>query len=334
MPGPKHYERPPLDRTADGSLRRVGVEFEFAGLELPDAARVVAEVFDGEVEAVSAYEQVVHTDTLGPFSVELDFEYLKARGRAEKPEPSGLAAGFDQLSNDAIASIVRHIVPLEVVTPPIPLDRLPDLDELVDALRAAGVRGTGHSAIYAFGLHLNPEMPALDAATLLAYTRSFLCLHDWLVEREAVDLSRRITPYINAFPRDYVALALSPAYEPDANRFADDYLTWNADRNRALDLLPLLAHLDEDRVRRAVDDPRIKSRPALHYRLPNCEIDVEGWHVHAAWTRWLVVERLAAEPQARAELCAEYLAHLDGGLGTLLDPWWKKCDALIATNGR
>ena len=330
MPEINAYALPPLECTEDGGLRRIGVELEFAGLELAEAARLVAATFDGAVERVSDYEHKVHTDELGAFNVELDFEYLKARGRSESPETESLVADIDQIAVDAVASVARHIVPVEVVTPPIPLDRLAEVDELVAALRLAGVRGTGHSPIYAFGLHLNPEMPALDAGTLLAYTQSYLCLHDWLVERESVDLSRRITPYINAFPSEYIALTLEPAYAPDAQQFTDDYLAWNADRNRALDLLPLLAHLDEDRVRRAIDDPRIKSRPALHYRLPNCEIDVDDWGVRSAWRNWLVVEHYAADAPERKALCAAYLAHLDKGLVRLLEPWWKKCEALTA----
>lgn len=84
----------------------------------------------------------------------------------------------------------------------------------------------------------------------------------------------------------------------------------------------------------AIDDPRIKPRPALHYRLPNCEVDVDGWGVHGAWTHWLAVERIAADARARDKLCAEYLAHLDRGLASLLEPWWKRCETLIANTGR
>jgi len=330
----RKYPLPPLRSTADGAPRRLGVELEFTGLELPEAAALVAATFDGELEPLSDYEQRVHTAEFGPFNVELDFEYLKARGREPEPAREGLAADIEQLSEQALAGVARRIVPLEVVTPPIPLGRLAVLDELVAALREAGARGTGRSPIYAFGLHLNPEMPSLDTATVLAYLQAFVCLHDWLVECEQVDLSRRITPHINAFPRAFLDVVLAERYAPDAVQLADDYLGWNADRNRALDLLPLLAHLDEARVRRAIDDPRIKPRPALHYRLPNCEIDEPGWGVRDAWVHWLVVELFASDAQARAELCAAYRRHLDRGLGALLQPWWQECQSLIATSGR
>jgi len=44
----------------------------------------------------------------------------------------------------SIASIAWQIVPLEIVTPPIPLDRLDEVDDLVAALRDAGAHGTDH----------------------------------------------------------------------------------------------------------------------------------------------------------------------------------------------
>ena len=65
--------------------------------------------------------------------------------------------------------------------------------------------------------------------------------------------------------------------------FIDDYLVENASRNRALDMLPVFAYLDEARIRAAVSDGLIKARPTLHYRLPNCEIEQPGWDLHPAW---------------------------------------------------
>ncbi len=334
MPDKPSYPMPSSVHTGRGEPRRIGVELEFAGLDLPLASRLVADALGGEIEVLSDYEHRVETPELGPFNVELDFEYLKARGREGPSQTEGLGADLEQWSEEVIAGIARQVVPLEVVSPPLPMARLAEVDVLVAALRAEGALGTGHSPIYAFGLHLNPEMPALDAATIVAYMQAFLCLHDWLIEREQVDLSRRITPYINAFPREYVERVLAPGYAPEQTGFADDYLQWNADRNRALDLLPLLAHLDEDRVRRAIDDPRIKARPALHYRLPNCEVDAEGWGVHRAWGHWLAVEHLAGDDAVRADFCAAYLAHLERGLGGLLEPWWKQCEERLAKTRR
>ena len=54
-------------------------------------------------------------------------------------------------------------------------------------------------------------------------------------------------------------------------------------------------------MRAQVDDPRIKARPAYHYRLPNCLLERAEWTLGDAWNPWVVVERVAHD---RAELDA------------------------------
>jgi hypothetical protein len=139
----------------------------------------------------------------------------------------------------------------------------------------------------AFGLQLNPEVPDTDAGTLRRYLQAFLCLADRLQARPRVDPTR----------------------------------------NRALDLLPLFLHLDPGRVRAAVDNPRAKPRPALHYRLPNCEVDHSGWGLGPAWRGWLQVEHLAADP---VRLGAAYARFLDRPLGGLFGNWAEEIEPWLA----
>ena len=70
-----------------------------------------------------------------------------------------------------------------------------------------------------------------------------------------------------------------------------------------------------------LDDPRIKSRPALHYRLPNCEIDEPGWGLRHLWCDWLQVEHLAGDGERLDEVCRAYLAFLDRPIGRLVEDW-------------
>jgi hypothetical protein len=81
--------------------------------------------------------------------------------------------------------------------------------------------------------------------------------------RADINLTRRITSYIDPFPIEYVRKVIAPAYRPDLGTLIDDYLEHNPTRNRALDLLPLFLHLDEERVRAITDDPLIKPRPTF-----------------------------------------------------------------------
>ncbi|MEQ8860099.1 MAG: amidoligase family protein [Pseudomonadales bacterium] len=317
---PSPLPLPPEPRTRDGSLRRIGVELEMKGLDIATMSSLVADHVGGEVEEVSRYEHVIRGDDAGDWQVELDFAYLKQRGRDERAG-EGVLAQLDDAAEELIAAGSEALVPMEVVSPPLPMDRLADLERLIAALRDAGARGTRDGLTFAFGTHLNPEMPATDAATVTRYLKAFLCLFDWLRAEARVDLLRRLSPYIDPFPVEYVQRVIDPDYQPDADQLIDDYLRDNPTRNRALDMLPLFAFMDEDRVRSVVDDPRIKARPALHYRLPNCEIDEPGWGVRHIWSDWLQVEHLAADPERLDSACRAYQAFLDRPVGRLVDDW-------------
>jgi hypothetical protein len=222
------------------------------------------------------------------------------------------------------------VVPWEIVTDPIPMERLPELEPLVAALRRAGARGTRHSPWYAFGLHLNPEMPALDAATILSYIRGYTCLYDWLVDREQLDPSRKwFTPYIETFDSGYIESILEMDYAPDIDGLIDDYLDANPTRNKSLDMLPLFAHIDPDKVKEKVDDHRVKARPALHYRLPNCDIDQEAWSLSRPWRHWLEVEYLADDPDRLERACHAFRRELAGGPRLFKARWIQQCDSWI-----
>lgn len=322
---------PPRTHTRGGAMRRIGVELEMQGIELHELAALVADQFGGEVTPLGRYELRVSGDDAGAWLVELDHEYLKQRGRQELGD--GVLGQIDEAAEELLAAGFQTVVPAEVVSPPLPMDRLGEVDTLIATLRGAGARGTRDGLVFAFGLHMNPEMPDTDAATVTAYLKAFLCLFDWLRVRARVDLLRRLTPYIDAFPLDYVRRVVDPGYWPDLAALIDDYLEANPTRNRALDMLPLFAHLDEERVRAAIDDPRIKARPALHYRLPNCEIDEPGWGVHQTWRDWLQVERLADDGERLEALCARYRTFLENPLGRVLDDWSEEVERWLANPG-
>jgi hypothetical protein len=128
-----------------------------------------------------------------------------------------------------------------------------------------------------------------------------------LRRRIDVDPMRRILPYIDPFPLAYIRKILRGDYAPDISALIDDYIADNPTRNRELDMLPLFAHLDEDRVRRQLDDPLIKSRPTYHYRLPDTNFNKSGWGAVEEWNRWVIVERLAANPERLARLAELFL---------------------------
>ena len=72
-------------------------------------------------------------------------------------------------------------------------------------------------------------------------------------------------------------------------------------------MLPMLAEIDEPRVRRVVDDPRVKARPTFHYRLPDCHIEQHDWSLRQPWETWITVEKLADRPHDLERLTAAFL---------------------------
>lgn len=319
---------PPVTHTASGAWRRVGVELEMGGLPIDEISAIVADFVPGELERVTSYEHLVHGDPRGDWGIELDYAFLKLRGR-ERLHAEEAPSPLDEAAERLLEAGARQVVPMEVVSPPLPMNEAGCVDELVQRLREAGARGTTHGLVYAFGVQLNPEIPDASPATLRNYLKAFLCLFDWLKLRARVDLTRRLTPFIDPFPVDYVRRVVDPGYTPGIARLIDDYLVANPTRNRALDMLPVFAHLDADRVRGVVPDERVKSRPTFHYRLPNCEIDRSGWHVVEAWQDWLEVERLAGDEARLNELCTRYTRLLANPLERVMRDWAQEVDAWL-----
>jgi Putative amidoligase enzyme len=308
--GLPHYLRPPRTHTADGTVRRVGLEVELGDLSLARTLDVLQSAVGGVAVQRSQAEGRVEGTRFGTFKVEFDSPMLRERSYLEPLTRLGITAESvtAQRLEHSLLRMASAVVPVEIVSPPIPWDTLHELDPLWPALRAAGAAGTSTSVMYAFGLHLNPEPAALTPATLLATLRSFLLLQDWIVARAQIDLSRRLAPFINSFPEAYRRLVLAADYDPDLDALVDDYLEHNPTRNRPLDMLPLFAHLGVEGMAKRVENwSLVKGRPAFHYRLPDSLVSNAGWSPALDWNRWVVVERLADTPELLAELAAAYL---------------------------
>lgn len=325
------WPQPPRTHSAEDKPRRMGIEIEFSGLGMERIADIIRKVLGGRIDQQSKYEYFLRDaemgDFRGDFGIELDSEYMKKLGREHDPEAE--VDDLENLAESVISLIAEQVVPFEVVSPPIPLPEVWRIDSVIQELREAGARGTRQAPLYAFGLHMNPELPDLHHNTVLAYLRAFLALFEWLVKRSEVDLSRRITPYIDPFPKAYMRLLLDADYAPDMDQLIDDYLTHNPTRNRALDMLPLFRHIDEQRVINVVDDDRIKARPTFHYRLPNCQIDEPDWGLIRAWRDWLQVEALAADATRLDAVMQAWHKHSSGITGGLFEDWSKDCASFL-----
>lgn len=305
-------KRPPAIRNYAGAPRRVGVEIEFAGIDLDATAAIVAGLYGGSVDHSQPYVRRVGGTQYGEFRIEIDAALLLDRSY----EHVLTAVGIDleiRDRKDALETLLENVasvvVPTEIVCPPIPIEDLEALDDLRAALHAAKAKGTRSSLLYAFGLQFNPELSSLEPASLLAHIQAFLLKYDWICRESMIDLTRRLAPYIREFPGAYLDLVLSPTYAPTRARLIDDYLEHNPTRNRPLDMLPAFAFLDENRVAEGVERPDlVKSRPTFHYRLPNCLIDEPDWSIGREWDYWVAVEELAADRLALARAITAWRA--------------------------
>lgn len=299
FPGTTHRE--------DGESRQVGIEIELQGIEIEKLAQLTAETLGGDLKRESDVEYMIDVPEQGSFRVEVDFRLLKELAK-EQEQGDANDSELMTFAVKLLGGASSVLVPCEIVTPPLKMDAIADpMDRLVQDLRAAGGRGTRQSMFYAFGVHLNVEPPSLDAATVSRFLRAFVCLYDWIVDEGQVDLARQLSPYIKPYKKEYDLLIANPEYAPDWDTLIDDYLAHNPTRDRALDMLPMFAEIDEKRVRATVDDPLIQARPAFHYRLANSCIDEDGWSVAHPWNRWVMLERLASDEKLLRDVATAFL---------------------------
>lgn len=291
---------PSAETKSDGTIRRVGFEIEFSGLTFDHCIDIIQEHLGDEVSRKSQVEAIITNHSMGDFVLELDWQFLKDHAR-ETASDSELIK--------FVADLAGTVVPLELICPPIPVNQIHSLDSSIDALRKAGAKGTDDSFLYAFGVHINTDVPDLEPDTIARYLKAYCVLQDYLVHAHDIDTMRRISPYVDVYKAPYISKVL--AYEqPTISELITDYLDYNPTRNRALDMLPMFASIDEAQVRDVLDDPRIKSRPAFHYRMPNCHIERPSWSLQTDWSIWCYIEMLANDSTELATLVDEYKSHL------------------------
>ncbi len=304
------FKNPPITKNPSGEERRVGYEFEFTGAEISEAADMIRDLYGGEINKISTYEFHVKNSEFGTFKLELDAQLLREKKYEKTLKTIGIdLSTFKNIDSveDKLKNLASSVVPFEIITPPIPLSHMKDLYKLIDRLREWKVKGTGSSFFYAFGLHLNPEIPDYSAECLLKHLRAYVLLDSWIRKDADINISRRMTPYINEYKEDYLKLILNPAYRPTISELIKDYFAFDNSRNRPLDLLPVFMYLEPDQTKRLLKDTITSARPAYHYRLPNCSIEDPEWSLADEWNRWVLVEVLADDDQTLKQYSRAYI---------------------------
>ncbi len=308
----QQFSDPPRPRTEDGRLRRVGVEIEYAKLDVRQSAALVQELYGGEQKPEGLHRITIEGSEHGDFLVELDLRLLHRELRGENPDDDEFRRFLNELDRDltkAAGDVAGLLVPCEIACPPIAYRELGVVQTLIDRLREAGAIGTSSSLLAAFGLQLNVELASLETSDILRQLRAYLLLSDWLREEIGVNIKRRLATFIDPFPARYVDKVMDPGYAPGLTRLIDDYVEANPTRYKELDMLPLFAHLDERRVRALLPDAKINPRPTFHYRLPDSRIDDPAWSLAQEWDTWLVVERVAEDADILERLQDAYFEY-------------------------
>ncbi|MEM1343516.1 MAG: amidoligase family protein [Pseudomonadota bacterium] len=272
----------------------VGVEIEFAGLEVAQAAALAAQALGGRVEHQGTHLASVEGSAIGRIRFELDTRYAK-----EPEDPGALDQALDDLAlRESVADALSVVVPVELITEPLDAAALTHLDTALDALAQAGATGTKDGALSAFGMHLNVALDPPEPARAIRIAAAYAFVEPWLRTEMAIDLTRRATPFVDPYPQAFVRALARACREgqPGLARFIALYGAWNPSRNRGLDLWPLLGHLDPDATQAALGAPAKGARPAFHYRLPDSLLGQPGWSPQTDLTRWRAVERIADDP--------------------------------------
>jgi len=226
----------------------------------------------------------------------------------------------------------RAVVPLEIITEPLPTQSLPAMERVREALRKAGATGSRAGLLLGFGVHLNIDVAGEEAGDILPTVLAFAFLEDWLRREDPIDATRRVLPFVAPYPRNFVdRLARQSAHWSMAD-LTRVYLEETPSRNRGLDLLPLLRHLDESRVVEALGSSAssVHPRPAWHYRVPDCRIDEPNWSLAYEWNRWRIVECVAVMRPLLERLRSDWIAHRDSRSGAMGD-WRRHVEDLLST---
>ncbi|MEX0843701.1 MAG: amidoligase family protein [Balneolaceae bacterium] len=330
------FRSPPHSKNQEGTERSIGFEFEFTGVEMKDAAEMITGLFGGEIDQVSGYEFVVKNTDFGKFSLELDASLFLNKKYEKVLKSVGL--NVDKLKNkekleDTLREMASTVVPFEIITPPISISKLGSLVALVDELREWKAKGTGSSFFYAFGLHLNPEVPELSADSLLRHLKAYVMLDAWIRKDADIDLSRKLTPYINEYELEYIRFILRENYKPDLETLIRDYFKFKNSRNRPLDMLPVFMYMNGELTQKLLKEKLTSARPTYHYRLPNCSLEDENWSLASEWNRWVLVEELADDERALDQYARAFLSMDDKSVFGIKKKWIKLMERWV-TNVR
>jgi hypothetical protein len=296
----------------NGEKRKIGFELEFSGISAKEVAKIIQDSFGGKIVDENKTVYKVEETELGDFKVELDaipIQNVAKRLKDNEEKNSGeLIDKIDAKLSSTIMDVSEIIVPMEIVGPPVKVDEVNKIDLLCDKLKDKNAKSTKDKFYYAFGLHINPEVISTNTKYIVKHIQSYLLLEPWLVKAHEIDWTRRVTSFVDPFPKSYKELLLDSNYNPTMKELISDYHKHNPTRNRSLDMTPLFAYIDEELTRELFGkDEKINKRPTFHYRLPNCDLTNPKWSINKELQIWMKVEKLADNSKLLDEMIKKWI---------------------------
>lgn len=313
---PDEFAPLPQPDTAGGDPRLVGVEIELGGLSEARVAKIARDTLGGTLEQGDGPFWTLKDSEIGDLEVYLDIFIRNS-------EKSAL--------RDAALTIGREVVPVELVSEPLDRAGMARLNALIPPLRAAGAQGSSAGVFFGFGIHFNIQVVADNIRDIRGPLTAYALLEDWLRAALPIDETRRILPFAAPYPTGFVRALLD--FDPNAGLgdLIALYASHNATRNRGLDMLPLFAHLMPDALPQSLLESTAR-RPTFHFRLPDCRIDEPDWSLTDEWQRWLLVERVAADPRLMAALAKVWRAS-HGGVTLSRHTWAQRAGDILLGAG-
>lgn len=319
-------------------LRTVGFELEFANVNIEQAIKIIKNLYGGEVQEKHRFHKKVVGTELGDFTIEIDLKLLNEKSYQKHLAKFNIDLQTFQMGEDslefkvenAMESIVSSVIPYEIITPPVPVTEVAKFEQLRLSLFKNNAKGTKDFFTNAFATHINIEVPAQNVETLQNYVKAFLLLYPWIFYQSGIALARRVSSFIAPFPNKYAERVVSPAYHPDMDTFIEDYHLYNPDRNRPLDMYPLMAHLRKEKVDKYQNLGNVKSRPTFHYRLPNSLIDEADWSLAKEWNYWVLIDNLANDAERLTQMSREYMSVRQNTLLGFDKKWSKQTEKWLS----
>lgn len=281
--------------------RKIGVEIEFYGVDVAQTSTLLSGLFNGDIKQNSNSEATLENSQIGDIKVELDAQLAHKISDYTSKNNNDFSQTLGQAGNELLR---LASVPVEIVFPPVDINKLDQLDSVIPLLCDAGAKGTQDSPFFAFGVHLNVSTSETKPAYYRDVMLSFFLLQYWLAKKTRQDFSRVVSGYNKLYPHKF-GIGLMNVEFLTLIELINFYEIHVPDRNYALDMYPLWAHLHKDCLSEKKQN-LIKARPTFHYRLPDCKLGQEGWNFSQEYKWWCEVEKLAKDKKKLNDIVASY----------------------------